>query len=526
MILYALRAAYDRRESRTKNGKGVERVKGQAVAALRAVEPASPPAGGAAACLGIESVPARIGRLSSGMIYSLACDQQAVRLPLAAGALAASLATGKPCVLVTPGDPAMFLRKARLAGFELGEHARAGRLVLLQLAAEADKQMFRAGAEGFLRELELNLAGPGAFVVLDQADAIFMLSDPGASAEAAQAYLQWVAAQEHTLLALFAPSAMAPREYLALRRAAENFAGFAVARSGHGGATLDVRHWFAHGGASPRESFALRLQGGGPSPGAPEAAGHEELPPVEAVVCVNGALPPAGFSAQWQEARSHAEALEAARRSEAAVLVLPFRQPEEFPALCATVAAVRAMARPELRLVVRERGRRLRAVQALALMRLGLSSIVPVDISDAGARHIIDLLKGARFARAYEPDLRQVTDEVAPFLGGAADSTALFCEAVEGLLAAADGLDFEACLVRLPAGTPEAASRLARARRPARDLLRLAVGEEVLVFLFGCPRAALPAVMQRLLAGAGQAWSVEYQPERILDQLEGLRGVA
>jgi len=494
-------------------------------AALRAVEPVDPPAGTPAACLGLDDIPARIARLSSGMIYSLACDQQAVRLPLAAGALAASLATGKRCALVTPGDPAMFLRKACLAGFELGEHVRDGSLVLLQLAAEADKHMFRAGAEGFLRELELNLPGTGAFVVLDQADAIFMLSDPGAGAEAAQAYLQWVALQEHTLLALFAPSAMAPREYLALRRAAENFAGFAVARSGHGGATLDVRHWFAHGGASPRESFALRLHGGGPWPTPPEAAAHDELPPVETVVCVSGALAPASFgSTQWQEARSHAEALEAARRSEAAVLVLPFRQPGDFPALCATVAAVRAMARPELRVVVRERGRRLRAVQALALMRLGLSSVVALEILDAGARHMIDLLRGGRFARAYEPDLRQVTDEVVPFLAGTADSAGLFCEAVEGLLAAADGLDFEACLVRLAAERPEAATRLAQARRPARDLLRFSRDAEVFVFLFGCPRAALPAVMKRLLAGGEQPWSVEYQPERILDQLQGLSG--
>ena len=222
--------------------------------------PGDPPA----AWLGLKNVPERIARLSAGMIYSLACDQQAVRLPLAAGALAASLRTGKKCVLVTPGDPAMFLRKAMLAGFDLAPHARDGALTLLQLAAEADKHMFRAGPEAFLRELELN-AAPGCLIVLDQGDPVFMLCDPRESAEAAQAYVRWVEQHDHTLLALFAPSSITPREYLALRRVAENFAGFAVARSSWDGGTLDVRHWFGPDGAEPardlRAATARRRRG-------------------------------------------------------------------------------------------------------------------------------------------------------------------------------------------------------------------------------------------------------------------------
>jgi hypothetical protein len=134
----------------------VDRAKGQITAAIRAVVANNGPAVPAAAWLGLKNVPERIARLSPGMIYSLACDQQAVRLPLAAGALAASLRTGKNCVLVTPGDPAMFLRKAMLAGIDLAAHARTGALSLFQLAAEADKHMFRAGPEAFLHELEVN----------------------------------------------------------------------------------------------------------------------------------------------------------------------------------------------------------------------------------------------------------------------------------------------------------------------------------------------------------------------------------
>ena len=459
------------------------------------------------------------------MIYSLACDQQAVRLPLAARALAASLRTGQRCVLVTAGDPAMFLRKARLAGMELGAYARSGELMLFQLAAEADKMMFREGPQALLRELELSIAGRGAFVVLDEADAVFALADPRSSSDAAKAYVHWTAAQDHTVLALFAPSAMAPREYLGLRRSAENFAGFAVARASYGGGTLDVRHWFTLEGASPREVFDLRLHGEGGLRAGSAPSAHDELPPVDTVICVGNALPASLYGwRDWQEVASPEEGLHALRRSAGATLVLPFRQPKDFHSLCSAVAAVRAMGRPELHIAVRECGRRLRAPQALALMRRGVSAVIPPEVSDVGAKRMVDLLKGTRFERPYDTDPEPVAEIVGHAVAG---SGALFCEAVEGWLAAADGFDFESCLVRIPAHGSNAARLLARARKISRDALWAAKGDDAWLFLVGCPRAALPGVMQRLLSGPTReplpAWSAEFRPERILAELDGLR---
>jgi len=171
---------------------------------------------------------------------------------------------------------------------------------------------------------------------------------------------------------------------------------------------------------------------------------------------------------------------------------------------------------------VRECGKRLRAGQALALLRLGISCVIPLDMADLGARRILEHLKGTRFARACEHDLEQVLDETACALRGQADSAALFCEAVEGLLAAADGFDFETSLVRLTADR-ERASTLSRACKAGRDLICVTKGDEAWLFLLGCPQNAVGSVMQRLLAGDCK-WSAEFQPERILSELEILRG--
>jgi hypothetical protein len=508
---------------RARGGAIVERAKPQLAAAVRAAVSDDAPAG-RVACLGLESLPARIARLPRGMIYSLACDQQAVRLPLAARALGASLRTGQPCVLVTAGDPAMFLRKARLAGMDLGAHARSGELALFQLAAEADKSMFRDGPQAFLRELELSLPGPGVFVVLDEADAVFALTDPRSSTDAAKAYVRWAATHQHTVLALFAPSAMAPREYLALRRAAENFAGFAVARATYGGGTLDVRHWFTAEGASPREVFDLRLYGESAVRIEANPTALDELPPVDTVICVGNALPANLYGwRDWQDVASAEEGLQALRRSAAATLVLPFRHSRDFPSIAAAVAAVRSMGRPELHVAVRECGRRLRAGHSLALMRRGLSTVIAPDVSDVGAKRIVDLLKGTRFERAYDTDPEALDELVSHTVAG---SGSLFCEAVEGWLAAADGFDLENCLVRIEARG--AAGRLiARAQKRSRDAVWTIKGDRIWAFLLGCPRAAAPRVMQRMFSGPSHeplpAWFAEFRPERILAQLQALR---
>jgi hypothetical protein len=95
---------------------------------------------------------------------------------------------------------------------------------------------------------------------------------------------------------------------------------------------------------------------------------------------------------------------------------------------------------------------------------------------------------------------------------------------VEGLLAAADGYDFESCLVRVAVKGLEAGKLMSQSRKAARDLLCVTKDDQAWLFLFGCPQAGLAAVMERLLPNGASRWSAESHPERILVELEALRG--
>ena len=476
--------------------------------------------------LGVDNLPGRIANLAGGMIYSVVCDQQAVRLPLLAGALAASLRLGRACALLTPADAGMFLRKARLAGFVLEEAVRSGRLAIFQVPPDVGKAVFLMGVDTFVQQLQFSIPARGVFVLMDCADPLFMLSDPRASEEAAQHYLHWAHSHRHTVLAAFAPAAVAPRDYLTLRQAAENFAGFAVAKPTEGGAVLEIRHWFGAEGANPRESFLLRPRQSGVLTVAPSAHEEDDLPPVDAVIYVRGVFDAAPARDAWHEADSVADAVDAARRSDAATLVLPFERPADYQLLCRAIVTVRAMRRPRLRIVVRERRMRLRAGQTLALMRLGASAILPAETSDAGTRRMVESLKGTRFTRPYEMDAQQVDADTNGLLERQPDSVKGFCEAVEGLLAAADGFDIEASLARLRFAEGQAAAARS-ARRFGRDIVAYLQGDTAWFFLFGCPAAAIPGVLQRFFREPleNASTTCEQDPERMLALLRELRSV-
>jgi hypothetical protein len=502
----------------------IERSEQEADALVRRIRPAHDAlAATAQARLGLAELPARVERLSAGMVYAAACAEQAVRVPLAAAALASSLATGKSCALVTPAAPGIFLRKARLAGFELNPALKSGALTICQVSADAPKHLFRLGVQTLLAQLEPHVAAREALVVIDQADALFIIADGRAAAEAPARYADWAAVREHSVLALFAPSLEAAREFLTLKRVAENLAGFALARGAAGGALFEVRHWFGAEGPSARETFELRLPG--TQSRAPVAqALHRAAEPLAAadgVICVRGALNAPASWQRWEEVESIAHAVDAARRSEAATLLLPFERPAGYETLAQAVAEVRAMERASLRLVVRERALRLRSSQTLALMRLGASSVIPADVPDAAVKRMIDALHGTRFARPYDTDVRQVEEETVSLLGMRSHNRNSFCETVERLLAASDGFDVDSCLTVLELGAAEPWRILAATRRHARELVAFAGAERAWLFWYGCRAEALPDILKRMNLDLRR--EVHGEPQSILGALERLR---
>jgi hypothetical protein len=455
--------------------------------------------------LGVPGLGDPLSLLAPGEIYAIVSDGLPPRLALVAQALRATLEQGTACTAILPGDPPAFVSKARLAGVDLGWFEKNGELRLVRQRPDPLLPLFRAGPAAVLELIDRSVPDGCGLLVIEQAEPLLFLSDPGQAAEAADALRAWARRRAITVLATFAPATRPQREWLSLRAAADDFAGFAVIREHEGGAVLDVRHWFGAEGSNARGSVTLATVGRGTLAAAPSEA---PATPARArdggtpqVVALENALDdPLGAvrDAGWSLVRHPAEAIETARRLSAGAIVLSFDRATPMRALCQTVSAVRRVAAPWVAIVVRERGMRLRLAQQVALVRLGASSVVPQSCDDADVAQAVRALSGTAF-------MRVIVDDVEAALAAAGTTTApqlmvtrAFRDTVAEVLSASEGLELPHALLHV-ACDPARAQQLGTfaLQRKLRDAVMSVDPSGLWVFLYGCPASRAPSVAER-----------------------------
>ncbi len=452
--------------------------------------------------LGISKLPLRMSVLARGMVYAVAVDQQSVRIPFLTRTILHSLEAGLPCVLMSPFDPAALLKKGSLAGVDLSLYLKSGQLKIFRQKQSA-KEMFKTGVGRLIDELSLFNLPPRSLVVFDNADVSFCLSDPAAAVEAANLYAQWAEAHEHTILAAFVPSANAPRDYVTLRTVSENFGGFALVKSIDDETVLDVRHWFGAQGAIPRSSYALEFSDTGLLQARPTVTGGRMSvdPSRETNVVTRKASDDFGTGGGlWRIAENYLEAIDLMRHAPGGTVVLHFDRTQNLKELAHAVATMRALARPQMRVVVREAGGRLRLAQMMALLRLGVSMIVPTEVNGSNARLMAESLKGSTFARSFESDVVRVLDDARPDAQRGPLLLGEFRRKVETLLNISADFEIPHTLISISTVTAQAAKAASSAlRRSARDAVFCESESSLEVFLFGCPPENAEIVLSRIL---------------------------
>jgi Cellulose biosynthesis GIL len=481
--------------------------------------------------LGIGGLPARTGSLARGMMYAIVADQQSLRIPLLARTAVRSLELGIPCILLAQADPAAWVKKARLAGIELGTYVRSGALRIFRHEADAGKAVFRAGAAQVIGELEQGKIEAGSLLLFDQADSFFQLADPRFAATACQEYQSWIEESQLTLVATFVPSSHAPRDYVTLRAIAENMAGFAVMRNGVNDTQLEFRHWFGSQGPNPRTCFTLNFDDNGQlnAWAAGRGASAAVDPVMELEVATRKAMEDFSSTAAhgWRAVDTYADALTAVRDNPAGTIVLHFSFGSEFKMLCQTVVSMRALGKPQWRIVVRETGARLRIPHVVALMRLGASLVVPESMGSTQSRLVCEAFRGTLFTRGVEPRVDSVIEDLRGLESRSLTSPKEFRLAAEKLMASGTEFDIPHTLVRLSLDQIEG-ERISSllARRGARDLLVTEFDQSLWLFMFACPIESAEPVLVRLLGKnferLFQGWFRVGKNREILTALEQL----
>ncbi len=469
-------------------------------------------------------------------MYAIACGDPTIRELLIVGALFAALESGRSAVLVGAGELSSFLGKAARAGLDLGQFVRQRRLKLLCLSAQTGGLLQKLGARHLIDVLDRAEIAPESLVLFDQADPLFLLGDPPHAAAAMQIYSSWTQVSGHTILGVFDSLLQAPREFVTLMSLAKSWAGFAQISMINQRLLLDVRHWTDNTRSGSKECFELRRTVSGRLAACSLHAdcilkGDHEAQVVaeQAVIARRAAFadPTQLQMPAWQWLDEHENVSGYAAAHSVVSVVLQFSEPARFDHLCGEIVALRSLGNSGLRVIVRERGARLRMPMTMTLFRIGVSLIIQDETSDSAARTQIEGLQGSRVRREFDSNIVRVQNELNAILESDPKDTVQFRLAVEKLLAQAEPYQLEHALVRLYSKPGQQSRALELLTEEGRDLLIARDGPVIWVFLFACERAEVRGMLERVFAGSLKELfhdrAVVHEPQRMLAALEAIR---
>ncbi len=487
-------------------------------------------------CLGVQGLPERVARLDSGEMYAIACSDLSIREVLIAGALLCTLDSGRPAVLISAAEPSSFLAKAARAGFDLKRFVQRRRLQLLRQPQQAGEHLQKVGAKRFIDELDRAELAPGSLILFDQADPIYLLGDPPHAAAAMRIYAAWTRASGHTILSVFDALNQAPRQFVTLTSLASAWSGFAQISLINQRLLLDVRHWTCGAKSIPRECFEVRIHRRGKRDAI--SLRTEPLTDNKGSACLSAENTVIAmrqtFDASmqvvmpdWRWLESHENVLEVVKAHAVLTVVLQFCEPSEYEQLCSDVVALRKLGNSALRIVVRERQVRLRMPMAMALYRIGVSSIIPAQVSDSSALLQIEALQGTRIHRSCDSNIVRVQRELKAILESDLKDTVQFRLAVEYLLAQSESYKLEHTLVRLYLKPGQQKLAVEFLTREGRDLLIAVDGSTIWLFLFACARIEVRGTLDRVFASSLNELfndrTIVNEPPRMLAALESIR---
>jgi Cellulose biosynthesis GIL len=462
--------------------------------------------------LAIEGLPAEFADLVPGMLYAIITDTQAIRLAVATQSLSASAQDGSPSVLVTGHDPQGLVRKAQSFAPLLETQLAMGSARILRLEADISRRLLRFGSAKLVDDLRAQDIANHSLVIIDQASKVLGLSDPATAAVTAQIFQSWAERSKLAILFLVESAKDNPREYASLKTVAEHWAGLATVKSSSSRTSMTFKHWFGSQGITSGGRFLMGISSSGQlgavlgkEQGKNEAFSTTITPTQDdhGLIATRLSLADLGdLGRPVQACDDPLELMDLARRARGGTVLLHFAHRAELDRLGKLVANLRSITSPEVRILVRECGVKLRKTESYALLQLGASFIVPKDVSAESARVLIEQLGSAALRRIHNPraaeQLRQLLLE----------STGRLLTPYEFRLRVTNLLDLSDSrlphtLVMLKAPVSGLSKRIASLIGPrVRDVMFTETDQRLLLFLFGCTTEAAEIVMSRVFVSA------------------------
>ncbi|MDD5033493.1 MAG: BcsE family c-di-GMP-binding protein [Methylococcaceae bacterium] len=455
--------------------------------------------------IGVRDLPVAVGLLRPGNLYAVGVRNAQARRLLIANTASRALQQGAKVAIISaqPADQVEFLLALDA---EVDRAVEAGSLCFFSQLEDYAVKLERHGADRFLTELEDSGLQAGTLLLLDGANRLFSGHDRVKASTQARLYCDWFRGRRMIGIFCFADFSLPESAANRLKNLGDIFSGKSELKSDQGRFIWDVTYWETENGVVRGREFGVYCD---PSGKHLVANGLEidtmaqsliKAPDERRVILTAHALDMSVHIPEgWKVVAGYAEILAAACDTIAATIVLHFERHEEFQELAYVVHSLRMVAGRGIKLIVWEKGERLRYSQASLLTGLGVNLVLYKEQGMSKLLLAIEDLQGVCFIHCLEQDFESAVKAATPMVKGGYLPPKAFGNAVSLALNQRTSMQHVLVCLRLSPEIAHIDALLAcRIERPG-DFLS-ADETQVYLFLFGCPESDIDTILDRIMA--------------------------
>lgn len=457
--------------------------------------------------IGVAGLPAASSELLPGRLYTLACADHALALSCLAATVALALRDKREAVIITDAAPDPLLDALAAQGLDAATQVRSGRLRLYRWR-ELEYGLRLPDIDiQFIDELEHFKLPRGALVVVDPADSLLTQGDSSWLMTQVETYRDWARSADAAMLLLLR---QAPGELARLGESGTpglGFSGFAQLRRSARKVQWETGFWRSGEATvvSPPQDLELDEHGRITVTQDPRRSVEREsmasAPDRDVIYCTEQSV--AGVRTlpdHWRTTVDLDAMLGLDPPPRAATCVLHAGNIQDFRRLAQAVHSLRLRYGRMLRILVVERGVRLRSVQERLLLSIGANMVVFGAADVQRIENLAQALQGQWYQREIPVDFVKALASALPPPQMGYLPPQEFAAAVLDGLARAGNLGLDSMLLRLVVAPGISAAEVVHGCYLSRNGDLITVEDhDIHLFLYACSSRDVDTVLGRVL---------------------------
>ncbi|WNV03184.1 cellulose biosynthesis protein BcsE [Candidatus Methylospira mobilis] len=457
--------------------------------------------------IGIDCLPESVSTIYAGQLYGICVRNRNIRETLTAGTIARAWREGVRAVVIS-SRPEIWAGLIEKMAPGIAETLSHGKPLVLESTGDYQELLKKYSLNKLLEELDDTGIPAGSLIIMDEAEGLFSWNDLKLVRRQGLIFRAWVREWKHSGLFVFHKLHFESPGAGAIRVQCNCLDGVAELDADMLRLNWRIDHWNTPGGSrvearSYGVSYNEEQQSLSADGSAMDALAQQLLyaPDEDQVLTTVDALfneksvPP-----EWQRYERFSDLLQAVQHAVAATVILPYSNSVKFATLAETTHLIRETAGRGLKIVIREKNKRLRYNQNMALMQLGANLIVHNYESFSHLLWCIDSLKGQCFGKKAVMSYEDLLSESIPVEVNGYLRPQKFCDFVQTTLDRTHDINIQHALISLDLlpGRSHIDALLAYHPKRKGDVMT-ADNASLFIFFFACREPDIDTALERSL---------------------------